>query len=84
MPEHAQQRHDGDEQSQRTTKPGTCRTVRCRSPQRRSRVCSEIRDSLGHPLRPDTDGGHRRAVDVIVTRAHDWLVLHSDTVMDAV
>ncbi|WP_407071050.1 DUF445 domain-containing protein [Streptomyces cellulosae] len=30
------------------------------------------------------DGGHRRAVDLIVARAHDWLVLHSDSVMDAV
>ncbi|PAZ10890.1 DUF445 domain-containing protein [Streptomyces sp. SA15] len=30
------------------------------------------------------DGGHRRAVDLVVTRAHDWLVLHSDSVMDAV
>ncbi|WP_189941513.1 DUF445 domain-containing protein [Streptomyces aurantiogriseus] len=30
------------------------------------------------------DGGHRRAVDLVVTRAHDWLVLHADSVMDAV
>ncbi|GHE86285.1 membrane protein [Streptomyces fumanus] len=30
------------------------------------------------------DGGHRRAVDLVVTRAHDWLVTHGDSVMDAV
>ncbi len=30
------------------------------------------------------DGGHKRAVDLIVTRAHDWLVLHGDSVMGAV
>jgi uncharacterized membrane-anchored protein YjiN (DUF445 family) len=30
------------------------------------------------------DGGHRRAVDLVVSRAHDWLVLHADSVMDAV
>ncbi|MFK4543211.1 uncharacterized membrane-anchored protein YjiN (DUF445 family) [Streptomyces tendae] len=31
-----------------------------------------------------SDGGHRRAVDLIVSRAHDWLILHGDSVMDAV
>ncbi|WP_370880800.1 DUF445 domain-containing protein [Streptomyces africanus] len=30
------------------------------------------------------DGGHKRIVDLVVTRAHDWLVLHRDEVMDAV
>ncbi|MFF8671995.1 DUF445 domain-containing protein [Streptomyces sp. NPDC015242] len=30
------------------------------------------------------DGGHKRVVDLVVTRAHDWLVLHGDSVMDAV
>ncbi|MFE9019137.1 DUF445 domain-containing protein [Streptomyces sp. NPDC007808] len=30
------------------------------------------------------DGAHKRAVDLIVTRAHDWLVLHGDDVMGAV
>lgn len=29
-------------------------------------------------------GGHKRAVDLICVRAHDWLVLHNDQVMDAV
>lgn len=45
----------------------------------------EIAPGMGKMLeRIVADGGHKRAVDVIVTRAHDWLVLHSDTVMDAV
>ncbi|MEV8566669.1 DUF445 domain-containing protein [Streptomyces sp. NPDC051322] len=30
------------------------------------------------------DGGHRRVVDLICSRAHDWLILHGDSVMDAV
>lgn len=30
------------------------------------------------------DGGHDRAVDLIVTRAYDWLILHGGDVMDAV
>ena len=30
------------------------------------------------------DGGHRRVVDLVCVRAHDWLVLHGDSVMDAV
>ncbi|MGW1809271.1 DUF445 domain-containing protein [Streptomyces sp. NPDC002078] len=30
------------------------------------------------------DGGHRRAVDLVVARAHDWLVLHQGDVMVAV
>ncbi|MFJ5559695.1 DUF445 domain-containing protein [Streptomyces sp. NPDC093250] len=45
----------------------------------------EIAPGMGKMLeRIVADGGHKRAVDVIVARAHDWLVLHSDTVMDAV
>ncbi|CAM5543109.1 DUF445 domain-containing protein [Streptomyces atroolivaceus] len=31
-----------------------------------------------------SDGGHRRVVDLVCVRAHDWLVLHGDSVMDAV
>ena len=30
------------------------------------------------------DGGHRRVVDLVVTRAHDWLVWHDAEIMDAV
>ncbi|MEU9337436.1 DUF445 domain-containing protein [Streptomyces sp. NPDC048290] len=30
------------------------------------------------------DRGHTRIVDLVVTRAHDWLVLHGDSVMGAV
>ena len=30
------------------------------------------------------DGGHRRVVDLVCARAHDWLVLHDESVMDAV
>ena len=30
------------------------------------------------------DGGHRRAVDLVCVRAHDWLVTHRGSVMDAV
>ncbi|PRH76859.1 DUF445 domain-containing protein [Streptomyces solincola] len=30
------------------------------------------------------DGAHHRAVDLVCARAHDWLVLHGDSVMDAV
>ncbi|WP_345624156.1 DUF445 domain-containing protein [Streptomyces ziwulingensis] len=45
----------------------------------------EIGPGIGKMLeRVVADGGHRRAVDLIVTRAHDWLVLHGDSVMDAV
>ena len=31
-----------------------------------------------------SDGGHRRVVDLVCVRAHDWLVMHGDSVMDAV
>ncbi|MFD9000572.1 DUF445 domain-containing protein [Streptomyces sp. NPDC059582] len=45
----------------------------------------EIAPGIGKMLeRVVADGGHRRAVDLVVARAHDWLVLHSDSVMDAV
>jgi uncharacterized membrane-anchored protein YjiN (DUF445 family) len=45
----------------------------------------EIAPGMGKLLeRIVVDGGHRRAVDLVVARAHDWLVLHADSVMDAV
>ncbi|PPS80493.1 DUF445 domain-containing protein [Streptomyces sp. MH60] len=45
----------------------------------------EIAPGIGKMLdRVVSDGGHRRAVDLIVSRAHDWLILHGDSVMDAV
>ncbi|MFJ8859485.1 DUF445 domain-containing protein [Streptomyces sp. NPDC102451] len=31
-----------------------------------------------------SDGGHRKVVDLVCVRAHDWLVLHGESVMDAV
>ncbi|MFI6035655.1 DUF445 domain-containing protein [Streptomyces sp. NPDC051315] len=45
----------------------------------------EIAPGMGKMLEKIVaDGGHRRAVDLVVSRAHDWLVLHADSVMDAV
>ncbi|MEU0057675.1 DUF445 domain-containing protein [Streptomyces sp. NPDC006334] len=45
----------------------------------------EIAPGMGKMLeKVVADGGHRRAVDLVVSRAHDWLVLHADSVMDAV
>ncbi|MFE9306194.1 DUF445 domain-containing protein [Streptomyces sp. NPDC088353] len=45
----------------------------------------EIAPGIGKLLeKVVADGGHKRAVDLVVSRAHDWLVLHSDSVMDAV
>ncbi|MEU7363743.1 MULTISPECIES: DUF445 domain-containing protein [Streptomyces] len=45
----------------------------------------EIAPGIGKTLeRIVADGGHRRVVDLVVTRAHDWLVLHRDDVMVAV
>ncbi|WP_254878970.1 DUF445 domain-containing protein [Streptomyces sp. NA04227] len=45
----------------------------------------EIAPGLGGMLeRIVADGGHHRFVDLVCARAHDWLVLHSDSVMDAV
>ncbi|MDQ0952216.1 uncharacterized membrane-anchored protein YjiN (DUF445 family) [Streptomyces phaeochromogenes] len=45
----------------------------------------EIAPGIGKMLeKVVADGGHRRVVDLICVRAHDWLVLHNDQVMDAV
>ncbi|WP_327729499.1 DUF445 domain-containing protein [Streptomyces sp. NBC_00487] len=45
----------------------------------------EIAPGIGKMLeKVVNDGGHRRIVDLICTRAHDWLVLHDAQVMDAV
>ncbi len=45
----------------------------------------EIAPGIGKTLeRIVADGGHRRVVDLVVVRAHDWLVLHRDDVMVAV
>ncbi|MGW0821462.1 DUF445 domain-containing protein [Streptomyces sp. NPDC002845] len=45
----------------------------------------EIAPGLGKMLeKVVADGGHKRVVDLVVARAHDWLVLHDDQVMDAV
>ncbi|MFJ2057729.1 DUF445 domain-containing protein [Streptomyces sp. NPDC087908] len=46
---------------------------------------AEIAPGLGKTLeRVVADGAHHRAVDLICTRGHDWLVTHGDSVMDAV
>nr|WP_241836594.1 DUF445 domain-containing protein [Streptomyces sp. CB01249] len=46
---------------------------------------AEIGPSLGKMLaKVVSDGGHRKLVDLVCARAHDWLVLHGDSVMDAV
>ncbi|MEU5663089.1 DUF445 domain-containing protein [Streptomyces longwoodensis] len=45
----------------------------------------EIAPGLGKMLEKVVgDGGHRRFVDLVVSRAHDWLELHRDEVMGAV
>ncbi len=45
----------------------------------------EVAPGLGKMLeRVVADGGHRRMVDLICVRAHDWLVEHGDQVMGAV
>ncbi|MFF3393119.1 DUF445 domain-containing protein [Streptomyces sp. NPDC002669] len=45
----------------------------------------EIGPGLGKMLeKVVADGGHRKVVDLVCTRAHDWLVLHGDSVMEAV
>jgi uncharacterized membrane-anchored protein YjiN (DUF445 family) len=45
----------------------------------------EIAPGIGKALeRIVADGGHRRVVDLVCVRAHDWLVEHGDSVMDAV
>ncbi|WP_282695559.1 DUF445 domain-containing protein [Streptomyces sp. CC208A] len=46
---------------------------------------AEIAPGVGKTLeRMVADGAHRRAVDLVCTRAHDWLVTHADSVMGAV
>jgi uncharacterized membrane-anchored protein YjiN (DUF445 family) len=46
---------------------------------------AEIAPGLGKTLeRVVADGGHRRVVDLVCVRAHDWLVTHGESVMDAV
>ncbi|WP_418957292.1 DUF445 domain-containing protein [Streptomyces tritici] len=46
---------------------------------------AEIAPGIGKTLeKVVADGAHHRAVDLICTRAHDWLVYHADSVMDAV
>ncbi|WP_413251917.1 DUF445 domain-containing protein [Streptomyces griseus] len=46
---------------------------------------AEVGPGLGKMLeRVVEDGGHRKVVDLICVRAHDWLVEHGDSVMDAV
>ncbi|MFJ6939091.1 DUF445 domain-containing protein [Streptomyces sp. NPDC101132] len=46
---------------------------------------AEIAPAVGKTLeRVVTDGGHRRVVDLVCVKAHDWLVTHADSVMDAV
>ncbi|MEU1129716.1 DUF445 domain-containing protein [Streptomyces sp. NPDC005900] len=45
----------------------------------------EIAPGLGKTLEKIVaDGGHHRVVDLVCVRAHDWLVEHGDSVMDAV
>ncbi len=45
----------------------------------------EIAPGIGKMLeKVVADGGHRRVVDLIVVRAHDWLVFHDEQVMAAV
>lgn len=46
---------------------------------------AEVAPGIGKTLeKVVADGGHRRVVDLVCVRAHDWLVLHGDSVMDAV
>ncbi|MFG2647222.1 DUF445 domain-containing protein [Streptomyces sp. NPDC048436] len=45
----------------------------------------EIAPGIGKMLeKVVADGGHRRVVDLVCVRAHDWLVEHDESVMDAV
>lgn len=45
----------------------------------------EIAPGMGKMLeKVVADGGHKRVVDLVCVRAHDWLVEHADSVMDAV
>ncbi|MER6116760.1 DUF445 domain-containing protein [Streptomyces sp. NPDC001743] len=46
---------------------------------------AEVGPGLGKMLEKIVaDGGHRKVVDLVCLRAHDWLVEHGDSVMDAV
>ncbi|MEU5049901.1 DUF445 domain-containing protein [Streptomyces sp. NPDC021096] len=46
---------------------------------------AEVAPGIGTMLeKVVADGGHRKVVDLMCVRAHDWLVLHSDSVMAAV
>lgn len=46
---------------------------------------AEIAPGIGKMLEKIVaDGGHKRVVDLVCVRAHDWLVLHDEQVMDAV
>ncbi|MEV7420473.1 DUF445 domain-containing protein [Streptomyces sp. NPDC089919] len=46
---------------------------------------AEIAPGVGKALdRIVADGGHRRVVDLVCAKAHDWLVTHGESVMDAV
>ncbi|WP_156726741.1 DUF445 domain-containing protein [Streptomyces apocyni] len=45
----------------------------------------EVAPGIGRTLEKIVeDGGHRRVVDLICARAHDWLIEHGDQVLDAV
>ncbi|MEV8454469.1 DUF445 domain-containing protein [Streptomyces sp. NPDC052095] len=45
----------------------------------------EVGPGLGKMLEKIVaDGGHRKVVDLVCVKAHDWLVRHGDSVMDAV
>ncbi|CAM5379788.1 hypothetical protein SALBM135S_06919 [Streptomyces alboniger] len=45
----------------------------------------EIAPGIGKMLEKIVaDGGHKRVVDLVCVRAHDWLVEHGESVMDAV
>ncbi|MGW4509178.1 DUF445 domain-containing protein [Streptomyces sp. NPDC004436] len=46
---------------------------------------AEIAPGLGKTLQKVvSDGGHRRGVDLVCAKAHDWLVTHGDSITDAV
>ncbi|OKK19863.1 hypothetical protein AMK16_16580 [Streptomyces sp. CB00455] len=51
----------------------------------RSAETAEIAPGMGKTLeRVVADGGHHRVVDLLCLKAHDWLVTHGESVMDAV
>ncbi|MFJ9550014.1 DUF445 domain-containing protein [Streptomyces erythrochromogenes] len=46
---------------------------------------AEIAPGIGKTLQKVVaDGGHRRGVDLVCAKAHDWLVTHGDSITDAV